>query len=305
MSSTSRENLTSSAIQQSSPIHAHSVSGASQNKHKEVSTSEPVFSQQLRDPRQSISHSSFPVRKFYSRNSDLHKDFISKQPEEVALDKRKFLDADAASDEEKAQTGEPASFPKGSLLGFRIPKHGRSLEDKLQLPPSQTGLLELTGEKGHSMPKVLIKTELDTVASPSILKSSERGESSEDSSKMMDGRSKFNSTSAKKLQTSTNGLLIATKELPNLPPEVCGDHNSIPEQPLSTAIEKTTPQLEHRPSDSLQQCAEDSPGNDLISLFKNIDSSTLQILASTIKLALTSAGNLSVSCILMTVLVIH
>ena len=254
VSSSSRDSPTS--VQRSVETHHRSESLKSPSK--------PVFSQQLSDPRRSSPPASHRNKlsdkssgKSHSTSSLVHKETLP-QKQELPPSTSPYHAKTRKATKGKISSAEPASFPKSSLLGFRIPKHKRSSEVGKSLTKPEQNDRHTTVELSKNNESIVVAGNLSEAKK-------EQG---------------INSI-LKNCDTSDN--VHVTTELPR---HVC---KSTQEEVVSkiSAVEETT--VEPRVtdvSDESAQPAGDISQQNLISLFKGMDSNTLYTLASTIKLAL-------------------
>ena len=253
VSSTSRDSPT--------PAQQSPVAGSSDHSEGHRSASKTVFSHQLRDPRRSSppvslreKSSSVKSAKLNSSTSSLaNKKSASRKVSSESLpsstlsgnESQKVVKSEVkdlernSSKTKKACATEPASFPKSSLSGFRIPKHS----EKSKSPAA--------GKHG---------------AQPATKVDRSEGKAEADCVAVKDGvDTNFDNSEMK----------------PSTPPKETGvssDAKEVVKEPASTP--QVTSEAESPPSLNPQQ--------DLVSLFKSIDSNTLTALASTIQLALNS-----------------
>ena len=231
-----------------------------------------VFSHQLRDPRRSSPpvpvREKSPSTKYNSSSSNLtnKKTTSQKQPSGSSTSscvsgkeiEQKKVDKTENKDSginKKQSATEPSSFPKSSLSGFRIPKHSEKGKSQGENPS--------TAAKNTAPPTKAIKKEGKT-------------KTGADS----------NSTQAK----SSVGTSSASVETVSSKPSgatVVAIAESKTKEPVDEAV--SIPEAETDSSHG------PTPQQDLVSLFKSIDSSTLSALASTIQLALSSSSGNDVS----------
>ena len=266
VSSTSRESPT--------PIQQSTATASSPEHHESSrSPSKTVFSQQLLDPRRSS-----PPASLKDRSSGKHSNTVStliqrrtglpKQPTDTVPSSPascsesrhgKVAATVNKATNSKASSGEPVSFPKSSLSGFRIPKHSKASHTKKLQNESCTTAVNMSLKKQDQPPS---RERVRSVTVTSVEKQQQAASSQEES---IEGRDS------------------ATSELLDSVPKSDDDSTKTTEQDFAIPCQ----------ADKYADSATDA--SQLISLFKSIDSNTLCALASTIKLALGSSTGRDVS----------
>lgn len=268
-----------SSTSRDSPTPVQQSPGADSPEHSDQRSSKPVFSNQLRDPRRSSpptssgDKSSLRNSKYTSTPSSLVRKRSAPQKQSERSSPAGTPDSSVKTEKSgkenkgKASSGEPLSFPKNTLSGFRIPKHNKSTGQSQAQSESRRRTVPVTGRKCEQ-----------TQPSNSD-KVKEAGSSSEVT------REQGTSTSEK-----SDDKKSTAKKLVSSAPAVHLDIVST--EPVAEVKETTRVKST---KDGLTQPSEDTSRQDLVSLFKSIDDSTLHALASTIKLALNSSNSQHVS----------
>lgn len=282
VSSTSRDSPTPVHV---SPSLQRSPAVVGSPDHSErKKSSKPLFSQQLRDPRRSSPPSVSPRdEKYNSTTSNLvHKRRAPQKSDKVSSSlstgpsrmEPRHTKAEISDKESKSKVspGEPVSFPKSSLSGFRIPKHNKSSEQS----KSQTRVGD-----SHVTAMNVVPPSRKNRTQTQTLSRNEAG---------------VDVLSEVKMEQGVNTQAELTTMSEKLP-----DHlSSAPAQELNvrteqvSEVEESAVTTEAKTTSATQPSGGASP-KDLMSLFKSIDNNTLHALASTIQLALNSSTSQQVS----------
>lgn len=265
MSSTSRD----------SPTPVQQPSGADSPEYSDQRSSKPVFSNQLRDPRRSSpptssGDKSSPRNSKYTstpsslvRKRSAPQKYSERSSPAGTPDSSVKTEKSGKENKGKSSSGEPLSFPKNSLSGFRIPKHNKSTGQSQAQSESRRKTVPVTGRKCEQTPAS--NTCSDKAGNFSEVKR-EQGTSTSQ-------KSDDKNITAKKLVSNAPAVHLSTEPVP--------------------AVKETTKVKSDKGSST--QPSEDTSRQDLVSLFKSIDDTTLHALASTIKLALNSSNSQHVS----------
>ena len=313
VSSASYDSPTSTPAAAGSPA----ADSSEQVPEKSPTTPKSVFSQQLRDPRQSLS-SATSVNKSYLKNAKyasatsslVHKrNAMLKQPgwkSKAAVHSKgpPVVDPHHVASEtptkeskRKVQASEPTSFPKGSLTGFKIPKHSKASEQSKPHPTQQSksSVWQPRPTEGGNEVRKGKGTDSE-VRKPMAGEETRRGAEEDLAMTKQRMATEAPAEDVDNQPTSTVLEKAASPEAPRPSPSV-----KIEDAPDWSEIErkedgKNIPPEEERKSDNSSQPADREKSHDnLISLFKSMDTSTLYALASTIQLAMTSASSQLVS----------
>ena len=284
VSSTSRDSPTPVHV---SPSVQRSPAVVGSPDHSErKKSSKPFFSQQLRDPRRSSTPSVSPRDEKYSTTTSnlVHKRRTPQKSENVSSSfstgpsgmEPHRAKAEKSDKESKSRVspGEPVSFPKSSLSGFRIPKHNKSSEQSkssTRVGDSHVTALNTVSpsRKNHTQAQQKLS----------------RNEAAEDILSEVK-RDQGTSTQAELTTASEEHLSTAPVQQPDVRTEQAGkaaESAVITETKSESTISATQPSGGASPKD-------------LMSLFKSIDNNTLHALASTIQLALNTSTSQRVSC---------
>lgn len=297
VSSTSRDSST--PVRVSSPVQCSPVAECSVQKSSKLAKT--VFSQQLRDPRRSSPPSTSPRDKSNSKYTGPASSLVHKRS--APLKQKSETSASSAGPSEaephlvkteksgkdsksKASGGEPLSFPKSSLSGFRIPKHNKSSEQS----KSQSTLGDsqvITRKKTPIATQALHKSEVEATVVEGTL----------DEVEMKEGF-----TAQRELSTKSDGEdnpSAPAKELEIVGIEPVAEVEETLEAKSDKSVleaksDKSALEVKSDKSISTQPSGETSR-QDLVSLFKSIDNNTLYALASTIQLALNTSSSQNVS----------
>ena len=292
---------------------------------KSPTTQKTVFSQQLRDPRHSLSpnasvsksylksakyssaQSSLVLkRKAMLKNPGLKSKIISQsKPPSIINPPHKSSIIATKESKNKASIGEPTAFPKGSLSGFKIPKHSKSTEyDRTEpvlksksaaLPPklrekSKTleNRREEVGQKEGSVDKEMMekrRTKVDRQSTGEPKRG--RGGRIE----VAEMGSQPTSTVQEKTTTEHQSLDPPVK----VPSECKLDTLASNQVKRNDGDRQVLPRMLDKSDGPSEHAETRKPHENLISLFKTLDNNTLHALASTIQLAMTSSRTCLVS----------
>ncbi|CAI8019879.1 hypothetical protein GBAR_LOCUS11911 [Geodia barretti] len=253
------------------PVQHSPVAGSPDDSESHRPVSKTVFSNQLRDPRRcsppvsvrekspsmkgaryNSSPSNLTNKKSSSRKessgSSPSSTRSTKETEQKKVEKPDVKDS-KQTNTKKQSAKEPASFPKSSLTGFRIPKHSEKGKSQSDNPSTPARLTAPTTKVNNKEEKP--KTNAD----------------------ISQAKSGVGTTSGSAAETVGSQPLAAPEG---------AKVDSEAKEPAKESI--TTPQISTE--NSLPPGL--TPQQDLVSLFKSIDSTTLSALASTIQLALNS-----------------
>lgn len=315
ISSTSHDSPTSIPAAAGSPV----ADSSEQGPEKSPTTPKSVFSQQLRDPRQSLSSANksyLKNAKYASATSSLvHKrNAMLKQPgwkskASVHSKGPPVIDPHHVTSEtstkeskSKVQAGEPTSFPKGSLTGFKIPKHSKASEQSKPHPTQQnrSPVRQPRAREGGSEVRKGRGTDSEIRKPVAVEEAEARSGAEEDLAVAEQGMA--TEAPAEEVDNQPTSTVLekpASPEAPHPSPQVkiedASDQQSTSEAERKEDDENIPPKEERESDSSSQPVDREKPHDNLISLFKTMDTSTLYALASTIQLAMTSASSQLVS----------
>lgn len=203
----------------------------------------------------------------------------------------------------KVQAGEPTSFPKGSLTGFKIPKHSKASEQS-KPPPSQQNrspVRQPRAREGGNETRKGKGTESEVRKPVHALEEAETKMVAEKNLAM----SEQEMAAEAPVEEVDNQPTSTVLEKPASPE---AHHSSQPVKAEDVPGQQSTQEVEGKEDDKnispegeqksdkpSQPSDREKPHDNLISLFKTMDTSTLYALASTIQLAMTSASSQLVS----------
>ena len=292
---------------------------------KSPTTPKTVFSQQLKDPRCSLSPNSSVSKSYlkstkYSnaqsslvlkrnamlKHSGLKSKIISQsKPPPIINPPHKSSIISTKESKSKASIGEPTAFPKGFLSGFKIPKHSKSTEyDRTQpvLKTKSAALLPKLREKSNKL-------------------ESRREEVGQRKESIDEEMVEKHETKVDKQSTSEPrkgyGGRIEVAEMGSQPTSTVQEKNTTEHQSLDPPVKVSSeckldtlassqvegndgdrqvlPRMVDKSGGPSKPAETRKPHENLISLFKTLDSNTLHALASTIQLAMTSSRTSLVS----------
>ena len=288
VSSTSRDSPT--PVHVSPSVQRSPVVVGSPNHSEHKRSSKPLFSQQLRDPRRSSPPSRTPRDdKYNSTTSSLvHKRKVPPKSERVSSSSSagpsgiepRCTKAEKSGKDSKSRVspGEPVSFPKSSLSGFRIPKHNKSSEQSKS--PTRLGDSQVSAMK---------------TASPSRKNYTQTHTPSRNEAAVVDVHSEVKMEQSFNTQTTmsdfnSNATTKSQEHLSSAPAQEL----DVSAQPV-VEVEESATTIETKSDRTISATQSSGSASDLMSLFKSIDNNTLHALASTIQLALNSSTSQHVS----------